>query len=348
MDNWKNVNNWHWTEKNCIKWATTYFKTSLTNLQVEDNEIKVEIVPEVKVDGDCDLNHRKGKLLPLFDMKLELPISSKDSTGKEVIKGTLIVREVCHDSDLSDYVFEWNVITSYNDKYRSKVIQLIKKELETKIKKIITSFQKDLIEQHSKDVYIEGETKKKSSLKTPTKKDEAKKNDIKKSAKISNNVTIKLDHLFYAAPHDVYKVFTDAKLISLWSNSNTTFVAAPNLPFKLFNHQIKGTVLKVIKDSYVSLLWKDEDWDKDHNSTVSLFFEPEGEATKLTIVHESIPESQLQSTEMKWKNKILQPIEKCFGFNQQLANSWLKSPSVLITSTVAFAAVYLGFQYFSR
>lgn len=70
--NWKNVNNWHWIEKNCLPWTRDYFREHLTQLhyQSADGGPSVKITGVSKCDGDVDLNMRKGKLIYLFDLKM--------------------------------------------------------------------------------------------------------------------------------------------------------------------------------------------------------------------------------------------------------------------------------------
>lgn len=63
MSNWKNVNNWHWTGKNCINWAKEYLGKSLAGLEVEKNGVKVTTTTLTDCEGDVDLNQRKGKII---------------------------------------------------------------------------------------------------------------------------------------------------------------------------------------------------------------------------------------------------------------------------------------------
>lgn len=57
------------------------------------------------VSGDCDLGQRKGKLLTIYDLEVEMAWTGINADGEEV-KGTLKVPEVSHEAidGLSDYV----------------------------------------------------------------------------------------------------------------------------------------------------------------------------------------------------------------------------------------------------
>ena len=68
--NWKNVNNWHWVEKNVFPWAKEYFIENLTKKSVTHNGIAVTIESIKDVTGDVDLNQRKGKLMTIYDLSI--------------------------------------------------------------------------------------------------------------------------------------------------------------------------------------------------------------------------------------------------------------------------------------
>jgi activator of HSP90 ATPase len=69
--NWKNVNNWHWVEKNCASWASEYFTTNIKGTAVESEEYKLRI-SDSEVTGECDVNVRKGKILYFYDLVVKL------------------------------------------------------------------------------------------------------------------------------------------------------------------------------------------------------------------------------------------------------------------------------------
>ncbi len=55
-----------------MNWAKDYLKEKLTNLTVENNDINVQINDLTECSGDAELNQRKGKLIPIIDLMLEL------------------------------------------------------------------------------------------------------------------------------------------------------------------------------------------------------------------------------------------------------------------------------------
>jgi activator of HSP90 ATPase len=67
-----NPNNWHWVNKDASEWAQGYLEQTLTKLSAEEGEVSAKITKVIAMNGDVDVSQRKGKVITLFDVKLEL------------------------------------------------------------------------------------------------------------------------------------------------------------------------------------------------------------------------------------------------------------------------------------
>lgn len=67
-----NPNNWHWVNKDVSPWAKNYLEQTLTGISAEENGVTAKISKLVSMDGDVDVSQRKGKVITLFDVKLQL------------------------------------------------------------------------------------------------------------------------------------------------------------------------------------------------------------------------------------------------------------------------------------
>jgi len=67
-----NPNNWHWVNKDAFAWAKEYLEEKLTGISAEDDGVTAKILKLASMDGDVDVSQRKGKVITLFDVKLEL------------------------------------------------------------------------------------------------------------------------------------------------------------------------------------------------------------------------------------------------------------------------------------
>lgn len=70
-----NPNNWHWVNKDASEWARTWFKENLLKVEAKEGDVSAKITNVVSMDGDVDVNQRKGKVITIFDVKLTLEYS---------------------------------------------------------------------------------------------------------------------------------------------------------------------------------------------------------------------------------------------------------------------------------
>lgn len=356
----KNVNNWHWTEKNCLPWAKTYFDEKLNAIAVKDGYGTVKVNRVISLEGDCDLNQRKGKILPVFDLKLTLEWTGAPSSGDSSVLGNLCVPEICHDSSSGDYVFDFNLTGNDRSKSASKLLALARLKLKDEVKSIVMGFDRALIERHSKDVQIET-VKEKIPAPAPSVSEKLPVNKAPVAQKF--NDSLELEYNLFCSAHEIYKILTDAKLIIVWSKCHATFVAAPGLPFKLFSSTIRGTVDNISKDKQLVLKWRSEGWPEGHHSTVTINLSQLPASKKdnnkpkvrLSIIHNNIPEGWKEITERHWRDEVVEPIISLFSFgapSDHLFVRFYKSASTHpITATAGLgiaASVFTYFYYTSK
>ena len=70
-----NPNNWHWVNKDTSEWARNYLENELIGISAEDGAVSAKIDKILSMDGDVDVSQRKGKVITLFDVRLQLEYS---------------------------------------------------------------------------------------------------------------------------------------------------------------------------------------------------------------------------------------------------------------------------------
>lgn len=98
-----NPNNWHWVNKDVSVWTKAYLEDTLVGIKADEGGVSAEISKILSNDGDCDVSQRKGKVITIFDLKIQLEYMGKTTDGEEV-SGTITIPEVAHDTDEDDYV----------------------------------------------------------------------------------------------------------------------------------------------------------------------------------------------------------------------------------------------------
>lgn len=72
-----NPNNWHWVNKDVREWARDYLEKNLVGISAEENEVSAKVSKVMSMDGDVDVSQRKGKVITLFDVKVQLEYEGK-------------------------------------------------------------------------------------------------------------------------------------------------------------------------------------------------------------------------------------------------------------------------------
>lgn len=74
-----NPNNWHWVNKDVTPWAKEYLEKDLVGLRAEKDGASAEISKLLSQEGDCEVAQRKGKMITIFDLKLQLEYTGEHS-----------------------------------------------------------------------------------------------------------------------------------------------------------------------------------------------------------------------------------------------------------------------------
>lgn len=106
-----NPNNWHWVNKDVAPWAREYLEKELVGISAEKDGASAQVSKVLSMDGDVDVSQRKGKVITIFDVRLQLEYTGKtkpaeegEEEGGKDVSGTITVPEVAHDTEEDEYV----------------------------------------------------------------------------------------------------------------------------------------------------------------------------------------------------------------------------------------------------
>lgn len=117
--------------------------------------------------------------------------------------------------------------------------------------------------------------------------------------------------LIEASPRTVFSILTDPQRFSTWMNGRAAFEARPGSPFSIdfpkFQTRIEGEVLEVEPDRRIVVSWgvaegRQEEWLPAGSTRVAFELEPEGEGTRVKLVHSGLPtEQEVQQHGAGWR-----------------------------------------------
>ncbi|CCK68120.1 Aha1p KNAG_0A04470 [Huiozyma naganishii CBS 8797] len=344
-----NPNNWHWVDKNCISWAREYFNGKLPGLNTGDKDTATkyaEITSVSSLEGDCEVNQRKGKVISLFDLQVVMLI--KGFVGDEQFEGSITVPEVAFDSSATDYQFD---ISVYKETVKlNEVKETIRANLVPQLRDIFQQFGKDLLVTHGNDIQVpENEVKsvftkanQQSSLNASKKAEEAVKNQQQQqqsattssansqskssTGHVGNTTTIHLEPSFNVQAFEIFNTFIDKERIIIWSrskiheyndntNNGSQYLMVGDM-FDLFDGNITSELLESKLGTKLVLKWRLRDWPANVYSTLDMDFHESEEyhETKVQITWSGIPVGEEDRVRANFENYYVKPIKLTFGF----------------------------------
>jgi uncharacterized protein YndB with AHSA1/START domain len=114
-----------------------------------------------------------------------------------------------------------------------------------------------------------------------------------------------------ATPTQVFDALTNPATIQQWSGGPAQMDNKVGTNFSLFGGGVHGTNLEVIPNQKLVQEWYAEELEQP--SKVSFTLVPTGEGTIIELLHEGVPEGQIQKFSEGWKQHYLGQIQKMFA-----------------------------------
>ncbi|CAG8973918.1 hypothetical protein HYALB_00003696 [Hymenoscyphus albidus] len=318
-----NPNNWHWVNKDASGWTKSWLEENVKEIKAEENGVTAQLDKLVSMDGDVDVNQRKGKVITIFDVKLVLEYSGKTKDDEDV-SGTITVPEVAHDTEENEYVFDIDIYSDANSK--APVKDLVRAKILPQLRKQFAKLGPALIAEHGKDIQHapgSGPTSGVSTpkLHTPSAPTTSTQSTIQTASnKVTsvNTTTVTDTEEFRAPATELYQTFTDPQRIAAFTR------AAPKLfegakkggKYELFGGNVSGEYLDLIEPTKIVQSWRLDQWPKGHFSRLEINFD-QNDVDNVTVMRVSwsgVPIGQEEVTKRNWKEYYVRSIKQTFGF----------------------------------
>ncbi|KAL1917527.1 uncharacterized protein VTP21DRAFT_3920 [Calcarisporiella thermophila] len=322
--NWKNVNNWHWTGKNCIAWAKTYLQGQLSELEARDGHLTVRTEGTVDISGDVELNQRKGKVITIFDVDISVLWTGEIADGEAVelkkddsritARGRVDIKEFMFDSVVED--LECEVSCQAETSEKRPLIELVKRELVWQIKKVLNGFAVALVEENTKDVIINTSDfqARVKDAPTPAHVTQSTITTNSKPLKVeTTRLTYSVD--FTMTAHELYEALLDIKRVQSWTRRESGLVLERRVGGKvvLWDGKITGEFVNLIPEKKIVQRWRMHTWPPNHYSTVHLTLEPGQHWVTVHVLQEGIPIAEAEKMRWHWYAYYWEQIWRKFG-----------------------------------
>lgn len=309
----RNVNSWHWEDKDVSAWAKARIKELLSPsvcAAVEDG-VFVTVESVESVDGDATLYNRKGGLKVLYDLKVTgrwtTDHSDKDMRTHGEFKFELFDEE-------PDVLVMVDPQSKGEHKYRStfadRVSPTIRSQCGIFVKEMHAGAGQSLNGMTVPDKKQTSETKVTDFLRSGMSQAER---PAKKKASTSALV---LKDVFTCSTSDIYLALTDSARLEAITRARALSEAKEGGKVNLLNGTVRGSYTKLVVGEEVRMKWKLKTWGEEAGEgevSVRIGAEEDGK-TGLEVIIEGVPDGERSSTEGFWRVQIFQAIKVVMGW----------------------------------
>ena len=126
-------------------------------------------------------------------------------------------------------------------------------------------------------------------------------------------VSFTVSAIFPIAPDMLYAAWLDAETHSAMTGTHAEITDIEVTPFKAGDGYIEGVNLELEPGKRILQRWRTRDFsDQDQDSTLEILFAPEGEGTRMTIIHSNLPEDGMQYKQ-GWIDHYFIPMQAYFS-----------------------------------
>ncbi|VDL93531.1 unnamed protein product [Schistocephalus solidus] len=319
----KNVNNWHWTEKNASQWSIDKIHSLLDGLVIDSDDIFCEITSITKCDGEAVANNRKAKLIFFYEWVIEGDWTGhkKKSQNKTKFTGKIEVNNLSEEYTADE--LDVTVTCQSSSEDAQEVKEFMRIEGTKMIRRQLSTYISDLKEEYGKDLILptKDSTTKSNSTAVPT---EGIATMLRNSnsavagptcntpVEKSKMVDITLEEDFPCSPQDLFNFFTSEELTKSFTRSDAKINAVVDGAYRAFGGNISGTFCELKPPSLISMSWRKQNWPADHLSLVKLEFTPSDSGTHLTLTQSNVPASDVDGTKSGWSSHYFMGIRRIF------------------------------------
>ncbi|KAK9921654.1 hypothetical protein M0R45_030156 [Rubus argutus] len=329
-----NVHNWHWAETDCLGWSRDLLTKLLSNLTILDGEgdlfVKTKTVD--KVEGDAYVNIRKGKIIPGYEISVNLSWEgeAKDSDGKSLLKvdGAVEIPYIADENADEDPEVKISV------KDEGPIGRRIKEAMVAKGKPVILEKVRVYVRSMAQGGPAKDEVEAKkiapktnstssgTSVAAAKKEVVVEKKEVKKKETKKGFKTITLTEKFSCRASNLYEILMDENRWKGFTQSNAKISKEVGGEFSIFDGSVTGKNLELQNGKLIVQNWRFGNWPDGVWSTVRLTLEePEPGLTVVKLNHVDVPDEDrygnatvVENTERGWRDLIFQRIRAVFGF----------------------------------
>lgn len=300
----------------------------LKNLIIEDEKLGRCKIKEINsIEGEAVANNRKGKLIFFYEWNIKCSWVGQFNNDSEEYNGKIEIPNLSEENSADDITITVSLDESKDkgellkEMVRIRGLKLIQNKMNEYIVALRNEFAKDMIKPtkltaggNINSFQTENQTTNKKPVTNSIPSSQSATKSIPSSSGKLETTNIKLVDNFKCTPEELYRVFTDPKLLQIFANYNGSEKVEVGLQFSLFDGNIIGKYIKLDPHLCIIQCWRLKNWPENHYSEVIITLDKKTDSTELTLVQNGVPQTEKERTEQGWKTFYFEKIKRTFGF----------------------------------
>eukprot|EP00300_Choanocystis_sp_HF-7_P014573 c18735_g1_i1.p1 GENE.c18735_g1_i1~~c18735_g1_i1.p1 ORF type:complete len:381 (+),score=67.16 c18735_g1_i1:259-1401(+) len=337
-DDGRNVNAWHWEEKNVTRWAEDKYKEMHAGLTLVDRPgLSARITEVDSFSGEVSVNHRKGKTMVFFELNIGLKWEGTVSAGvpeageaePERASGTIKMPYVA-DENGEDGDFDIDVALEKKKSSLNELLAAVKSDCRPILVRTLKQFLQGIRNKGTAMAPAKAGMPASDAAALPAALASAAATSgvvsatsggggggasASRSASASTQSfeqTVELE----LPPEDAFAWFVDAGRVSAITMSAASISPLPGTDFSLFGGIVTGRNEEVQAPSRLVQKWRFASWAAGAVSRVEMTFvaTPTG-GTAITLKQSGIPKGDFERTKAGWQENYWTRFKNMLGFS---------------------------------
>ncbi|ABO94156.1 predicted protein [Ostreococcus lucimarinus CCE9901] len=329
-----NVHGWHWQEKDALPWARARLDALCARRAIDGDGdgdgdgvvTRVAVTGVTKCEGEAYVNKRKGKIIPGYELELEMSYVAELRDGK-TRDGKIRLPYVADEN--ADEDPECVVVPANDTNEDARVKALILKSIVPKVLEGVRTWVKEMAAggpggdaPASAEAAAEAAEAAEAAKAAKAKSSASVPRSDKTAPLSQTNHTIRLTENFYCRPRDICDALLDGNRVQHFTQSRASGLNGSTGKFEMFDGNVQGETTEYVPGEKIVQNWRFSSWPDDHFSVVTVTFrEPEPGNCFVDLVQTNVPECDkfgnetvMDTTENGWKNLIFGRIRQVFGY----------------------------------
>jgi len=323
-DDGRNVNAWHWEERDQTEWAKKRLREMLGGLTILDDATgSCKITAIDSITGEVTLQSRKQRRFAIYELDISLKWEGQyfDADGKADVeaKGTMRIE------DLSEETLDGMPCDVTCDSVagrRAELKELVRTKGAPIVKAACLEFVKEL-----KALVLAGQTSDEAgaavaaadaaATKLPAKPPptaRANNSYVTSSAdSAAETAKLEVEYTFPLNASFVYESLLDANRMRAATAADASIDATVGGDIRLFNGSVEGKLVELVPGAKIVQKWRFSTWQPGHFSDVTITLAMDGGNTKLRLVQTGVPVEERDRTEKGWRVMIFDRLKMVLG-----------------------------------